>query len=317
MFEYYQTFMTLKSDPAIGDVDIRLLRVFRAVVECRGFANSEPTLNIGRSTISTHMSDLEHRLGIRLCERGPAGFSLTEQGRDVYEAAMRLLATIDTFSSDIGTIKGRISGRVNLGIVDNTITDPNAPLVAALDRFRTLTDQVHFCVHMLSADEIEQRVLDGRLDLGVLPRHGDVSEIRYETLYEEISVLCFGRGHPLFNQSPRNADRDALVRLPYIAHGYAERIQHHADTIGFEAAATAYSIEAVAMFILTGKFVGFLPDHYAAVWIERGEMGKIPMDTMSYKSQIAVIVRKNARQTLAVQSLIKELRNGIGLAARI
>jgi len=47
----------------LKDVDIRLLRVFRVVTEAGGISAAELELNIGRSTISTHIKDLEIRLG--------------------------------------------------------------------------------------------------------------------------------------------------------------------------------------------------------------------------------------------------------------
>ena len=67
----------------LGDVDIRLLRIFVVVAECSGIAASELELNIGKSTISKHISDLEHRIGLRICNRGPSGFSLTTEGEKV------------------------------------------------------------------------------------------------------------------------------------------------------------------------------------------------------------------------------------------
>ena len=43
----------------LSDIDLRLLRVFRTVVECGGFSVAESVLGIGRSAISQQMSDLE------------------------------------------------------------------------------------------------------------------------------------------------------------------------------------------------------------------------------------------------------------------
>jgi DNA-binding transcriptional LysR family regulator len=48
----------------LSDIDLRLLRVFIAVTESGGFTAAEIKLNINRSTISTHISDLEARLGM-------------------------------------------------------------------------------------------------------------------------------------------------------------------------------------------------------------------------------------------------------------
>ena len=58
----------------LDSVDLRLLRVLVAVVEGRGFAAAQTQLNVGASTISNHMSALETRLGVKLCQRGRAGF---------------------------------------------------------------------------------------------------------------------------------------------------------------------------------------------------------------------------------------------------
>ena len=43
-----------RSDPLaqVSDFDIRLLRLFRSVVECGGFSAAESVLGIGRSAIS-------------------------------------------------------------------------------------------------------------------------------------------------------------------------------------------------------------------------------------------------------------------------
>ena len=65
----------------VQDVDLRLLRIFVTIVESGGLSAAESRLNIGRSTISTHLSDLEIRLGLKLCKRGRSGFELTDAGR--------------------------------------------------------------------------------------------------------------------------------------------------------------------------------------------------------------------------------------------
>lgn len=76
--------MAKSRNPSLGqvsDFDIRLLRIFKTIVECGSFSAAESTLGLSRSAISLHMGDLEKRLGMRLCQRGRAGFALTDEGR--------------------------------------------------------------------------------------------------------------------------------------------------------------------------------------------------------------------------------------------
>ena len=109
----------------VSDFDIRLLRIFRSVVECGGFSAAETVLGIGRSAISQQMSDLEQRLGLRLCQRGRAGFSLTEEGREVYQSALQLLGALESFRTEVNGLHHHLRGELTIGLTDNLVTLPH------------------------------------------------------------------------------------------------------------------------------------------------------------------------------------------------
>ncbi|HJU49168.1 MAG TPA: LysR family transcriptional regulator, partial [Pseudogulbenkiania sp.] len=94
----------------VSDFDIRLLRLFKTVVECGSFSAAEGVLGISRSAISLHMGDLEKRLGLRLCQRGRAGFALTDEGREVLSASQTLLAAIEGFRSEVNQLHRQLRG---------------------------------------------------------------------------------------------------------------------------------------------------------------------------------------------------------------
>ena len=105
--------MQVKSRAALGqlsDMDIRLLRVFKSVAECGGMAAAELELNIGVSTVSRHVKDLETRLGLTLCRRGRTGFALTAEGTQIYAETLRLLAGVDAFRRRVDEIHQRMGG---------------------------------------------------------------------------------------------------------------------------------------------------------------------------------------------------------------
>src|SRR5688572_26233314 len=101
----------------LSDMDLRLLKVFKSVADCGGMAAAELELNIGSSTVSRHVKDLETRLGLVLCRRGRAGFALTAEGQRVYNETLRLLASVDAFR-EIGRASCR--GRGELALVCGT-----------------------------------------------------------------------------------------------------------------------------------------------------------------------------------------------------
>ena len=86
--------MKKKTLAQVTDFDLRLLRVFKTVSECGSFSAAESLLGITCSAISLHMSDLEKRLGMRLCQRGRAGFALTEEGREILRHSETMMAAV-------------------------------------------------------------------------------------------------------------------------------------------------------------------------------------------------------------------------------
>jgi DNA-binding transcriptional LysR family regulator len=81
----------------LTDIDLRLIRIFRAIVECQGLSGAELVLNLSQSRVSTSLAELEARLGARLCRRRRSGFALTEAGAAVYEASHELFEAVDRF----------------------------------------------------------------------------------------------------------------------------------------------------------------------------------------------------------------------------
>src|SRR3989344_8132262 len=182
----------------VSDFDIRLLRIFRSVVECGGFSAAETVLGIGRSAISQQMSDLEQRLGLRLCQRGRAGFALTEEGREVYQSSLQLLSALENFRTEVNGLHQHLRGELNIGLTDNLVTLPHMRITNALSQLKERGPDVHIQIRMTPPSEVEQGVLDGRLHVGVVPQATTLSGLEYQPLYDERSLLYCAVGHPLF-----------------------------------------------------------------------------------------------------------------------
>ncbi|HZV10827.1 MAG TPA: LysR family transcriptional regulator, partial [Novosphingobium sp.] len=103
----------------ISDNDLRLLRTFCTVVRHGGFVAAESELQIGLPSISRYIKDLEIRLGLRLCDRGRRGFSLTPEGRQVHEACTKLFENLDSFETLVRDIHANPAGSLRIGMVDS------------------------------------------------------------------------------------------------------------------------------------------------------------------------------------------------------
>ena len=82
------------------------------------------------------MGDLEKRLGMRLCQRGRAGFALTDEGREVYRATQTLLAALEGFRAEVNDLHQHLRGELNIGIINNLVTLPQMRITHALSALR-------------------------------------------------------------------------------------------------------------------------------------------------------------------------------------
>lgn len=305
---------TRRSDPLaqVSDFDIRLLKLFRTVVECGGFSAAESALGIGRSAISQQMSDLEQRLGLRLCQRGRGGFALTEEGREVYNACLRALSALESFRSEVNGLHRHLRGELNIGLTDNLVTVPHMRVTHALAQLKDRGPDVVIQIRMTPPGEVEQGVLDGRLHVGVVPQAGALGGLEYQPLYEERSQLYCAVGHPLYYVDENALEDERLNSQDAIAPTFRLPAEARAHYQALRCTASASDREGMAFLILTGRYIGYLPDHYARQWVQEGRLRALKPATRCYDISLACVTRKGRRPHLVLESFLEAL--GVGSA---
>jgi DNA-binding transcriptional LysR family regulator len=289
--------------------------VFKAVVEAGGFSAAQNELNVGLAAISKQISELEIRIGMRLCTRGREGFHLTEEGRLVYQASIDLFASVDNFRDRLSSAQNELIGDLGVGVIDNTITDPNSPLVAALKRLNDQSPKVRFQLQASQLDEVERGVVEGRLVAGIVPVYQKREEFDYYALYEERSQVYCALGHPLFEVPDAEISSQMLKDHECVNHRYAI----HRDKLNFARydsfSASATQVEAVALLVKTGRFIGFLPQHYAATLVAQGQFRALRPELINIVTPFNLILRHNTVRSPLVKAFAQAL--GVDLKAPI
>ncbi len=289
----------------IGDHDLRLLRVFLAVVRCGGVTAAELELNVGRSTISRQLRDLEIRLGATLCQRGRSGFRLTAEGDKVCAAARQLFSAVDGFRMEVSELREQLHGRLRLAVFDKTVTNPAARITDTIRRFDDVAPAVRLEVHVEPTNLIESGVMDGTFDVGIIPTHRDSPSLRYHNLFTERMVLYCGRAHPCFGL-PEDAITLERIRADrYAGIGFHSPNMMHALSLGLERHADVFDQEGAAMMILSGRYLGFLPDHYARRFEDQGLLRPLRPERFGYHCDFAAIHRRSPAPSVPVRRFIE------------
>ena len=318
--------MKAKSRAALGqisDMDLRLLRVFRTVVDCGGMAAAELELNIGTSTVSRHIKDLETRLGLTLCRRGRSGFALTAEGEQIYAQTTLLLSATDAFRSGVDEIHQRMGGQLQVAVFDKTASNPACHMAQAIARFTEQAPDVKLNLHVATLNGIERGVLDGQYQIGIIPGHRSSDVLEYTRLFDEAMLLYCGQGHALFaptkvsegvngSNAPEGVagpkapllDWDGLRQHPFAGLGYHSPNMEISQQQRLTRSATGFDQESIATLILSGKFLGFLPVHYAQSFVAAGQLRAVQPEVFRYNCEFFGIVRRSPQPSRATRAFM-------------
>lgn len=292
----------------IADLDLRLLRVFRAVVQCGGFAAAEVELNKSKSAISMDMAALEQRLGICLCRRGRAGFALTREGELVYAATLRLFDDLDRFNQQVNAATSNLSGQIAVELDDSFLFTAEELLSDALARFAGDHPNVHIDLRSTSATDVERDLLEGKIDLGITSISKSPSSFTTIALFDEEVGLYCGRGHPLFDV-PDGAGLGAEIarhRTIAITTPSSSEIKAMLNMLDIRASATT-DVSRV-LLVLSGCFLGFIPAGLARHWVARGRLRRLLAERICYANRCSAAWKKDAPANLIRDTLVRELR---------
>ncbi len=298
--------------PRLSKVDIHLIYVFCVVAEAGSFAGAQAILNTSPSTISRQISDLEQRLGAVLCRRGRSGFMLTEFGERVLGAARELFDSLEQFDHSVAGRSNSLAGKLSIGVIDNWISNAKAPIVRTLSSFHEQAPKVEIDLHSMAPDGIEYSLLDSRIDIGIGVFHQPKKGLEYKTVSREFMDLFCSRAHPLFTadrpeQVNRLLEASNLVHRAYLTEKKVAPIASRTRSTS-----QAHQVEGVAMLVLTGKFIGYLPESYAMLWVQEGKMRSVASRKFCLPTDIQLVVKRGQYQSRALQLFVRLLEQEAG-----
>jgi DNA-binding transcriptional LysR family regulator len=287
----------------LSDIDLKLLRVFVAVAEAQGVSAAQEQLLMNQSTISTHLASLETRLGFRLCQRGRSGFMLTPKGERILFACRTLFNAARDFTRVSQSLNGLLTGDLQIGLVDNLVSLPGNPFSQAIKRFQRRHQDVQLQCRVCSPTEIEQGLLNQQFDLGIGYFGQQLEELTYQPWHQETQAIYCSDEHPLFAVvQPSN---EQIENARWVKRGYL-LAQQLCPLITRNLGTVAHDMESIAHLVLSGEYLGYLPTHYAARWVEQGLLRELGGQALSYQATLCLVTRPTHHKE-ALTALLEDL----------
>lgn len=237
------------------------LRLFVRIAAAGSLSEAARRLHSSLPVVSRRLAALEERLGVRLIERGPRRFTLTEEGSFLLERAESILRDLDTTEAELTERargpRGHMRICTPLEIGRNCI----APLVAEFtERYPRISIE-------LVLDDARVDIVDEEIDIGLLldlPNDGNVvtrTLIRSQRV-TVVSPAYLERHGPIEKPSDLlQHDCARLVRGRRIFDRWLYRMDGEPREIRVSGSLMSNSAEVVHQWALEGRAVA-----YKALW---------------------------------------------------
>lgn len=195
---------------------IQQIRYFVSVYQEGSFSAAAQRENATQSGISTHIRDLEHRVGAPLFDRGPNGVTPTPVGDRFYAHALSVMRALSDLEAEIGALAQDVTGSVRVGLMPSFT---RAALAPALTQFTRAYPRVEIAVVEAYSAALTDMVARAQIDFAIVPEARSPPQIEVQPLARDAEFLVTRPGMDRPHLSP--VDLAALGPLELVLPGPA------------------------------------------------------------------------------------------------
>ncbi|AGB83258.1 transcriptional regulator [Serratia sp. FGI94] len=281
---------------------LRHINYFIAVAEHRSFTRAASALHVSQPALSQQIKQLEERLGAPLFDRSGREIQLTDAGQVYLRYAQRALQDLSAGQRAIHDVSDLSRGALRIAVTPTFTSYLVGPLVEA---FYQRYPRITLSLREMSQEQMEEQLLDDRLDLGIAFEEVRSTEIVTQRLLVETLALVVGRHHPLAGQRTlglQQLNNEALILLT-AEFATREQIDRYCGRQGIypRVQMEANSLSAVLEIIRRTPLSTLLP---AAVAKEQAGVVAIALEPQLLQRTAVLMQRRGAYQTAAARAFI-------------
>ena len=170
------------------------LEIFIKVVELQSFTKAARAVYLAQASVSERILNLERNLGIKLLDRLGRKVVPTKAGEIFYRKALKLLQMKTNVQLEMAELLGSKKGEILIG----ASTIPGEYIFPKIIReFNRRFPNIRLNLQVSDSKIIEEKVIDGEIELGVIGFKSAKKEILNYKLWKDELVLAVPFDHPL------------------------------------------------------------------------------------------------------------------------
>jgi len=294
-------------------MQIESLQIFCDLAELKSFSRTAEKNMISKSAVSQQLSQLEKSFNTALIDRSRKAFGLTAAGELFYNTCKDILGRYDNFHSNLNYLKNSSTSKISVAAIYSIGMHS---LQSYIKKFISLHPQVHLDIEYLSAAEIYNRLLLGKIDVGLvaIPRNNPDIQI-FDFVAEPLVLVC-GMQHPFARKS--SIDIYMLQYQPFIAFARNLPTRNWIDqfllryNIAVKPVMEFDNVETIKRVVEINTGISIMPQTAIQNELANGTLKAISFSNEKFTRPTGIIIRKNRVMNDNLKAFI-ELLYGKGI----
>lgn len=236
------------------------LRYVAAVARHRHFGRAAQVCFVSQPTLSVGVKKLEQELGIALFERSAVEVTVTPQGQDVVDQALKILEQVDALKKMAASAQDPLVGPLRLGAIYTVGPYLFPDLIPEL---REVAPDMPLILYEGYTSELARQLKHGEIDAAILSLPFEQPNLLTLPLYDEPFVVLLPGSHPLAERDriPSRLLRDENLLLLSDGHCFRSQvIETCPECVQAESSFTeGSSLETIRHMVASGLGVTIVP----------------------------------------------------------
>lgn len=292
-------------------------RYFNEVIKTGSIRKAATKLDVTPSSISRHIQQLEHEMGMPLLERHSKGVTPTPAGIICADYTQNILFDLEALNSELDGLRGLERGNVKIYSIEGVVAET---LLLAITQFQKQYTGVTFEVMVVGAQLVAEAIINGEADIGIAFQGESHQDITMVSRTPDPLAATVSPAHPLAKEK-RVSFEQCLgypIAAPHTSFGIRKLIDRACKdkAIDFQPVLLTNSIEALRSFARTGGGISLLPNITILRELDDQSLISIPLSDKELNiATTDIMIRKDRHLPIAVSKFLQVLQEQMQTSA--
>lgn len=294
----------------ISESNLNRYRLFCAVAECESISRAAEMNYISQPAISKAITKMEESLGTQLFVRNHRGVTLTDEGKLLYEQLKTAFDIIREGEDKLRRINELGIGRLRLGA--SAILCKHM-LLPYLKGFIEKNPHVKITVDCQSSSKLIKQLADGRIDIALMVKPENLSDISFYSLGEIEDVFVATRSY--INNLHIREEATVFEKANIMLLDGANASRMHVDRyfkendIVPEHILEVSGMDMLIEFVKTGIGVACVIKRFVERELAEGSLIEIPLAVPINKREVGFAYLKSTKPASAIERFMNFCEN--------